>query len=282
MKDEIVALISKGQIEEAISTLMKKVDKESDVYQELILYASELNIWNKESRMGLNPDPTIKRRITKSVLETFKEYKQKSKENLRAFWWTGCKNNGIDIDSDFYMTVVNETGGELPFLNVHIFPSNTFQLEPITEITNSLLPNQYAMYKFVTLDENGNLTKYAKKFLKEKEKLSIRIFPKNTSGEHLLLSYELGEELRRWIEGWKIQVTNPKDLDEEMRAKKIEAITIWLEYVECISNKFKLEFEDDENILIENKILPSLVNCANIKQINGFIEFIKKQKEICG
>jgi len=47
-------------------------------------------------------------------------------------WWTGCLADGVSEDPDFFMTVVNNSEKDMPWLNVHVYPSNTFQLEPIT------------------------------------------------------------------------------------------------------------------------------------------------------
>lgn len=122
--------------------------------------------------------------------------------NVTAHWWTKCKEDGFSETSDYYMTVFNRTNSDLPWLNVHIFPSNTFQLIPITEKYHRIMTGQYAMYKFKMHDNTdiNNLTKWAKIFSnKKQEELSVRIFKENSADEPVLISYELGTELHKRI-----------------------------------------------------------------------------------
>jgi hypothetical protein len=94
------------------------------------------------------------------------------------------------------MTVANRSDNDLPWLNVHVFPSNTFQLEPVEDVSERLMAGQYAIYRFRMLDKDGKLEKWAKKFGNQKrEELSVRIFKKNSIGDAVLIDFELGGEL---------------------------------------------------------------------------------------
>lgn len=102
------------------------------------------------------------------------------------------------------MTVGNRSQADLPWLNVHIFPSNAFRLEPTTEKTERLMVGQYAMYRFRMLELDGQLTKWAKRFADVKrEELSIRIFKDRSGDEALLVDYDLGAELYDRIQAFK-------------------------------------------------------------------------------
>lgn len=115
---------------------------------------------------------------------------------VTAWWWTGCLADGASENPDYFMTVVNKAQKDLPRLNVHVFPSNTFQLELKTEKSDRLLHNQYAIYRFATLRENGMLTESASRFLElDRAELSIRVFRNNYIGDPVLISYELGAQL---------------------------------------------------------------------------------------
>ena len=83
---------------------------------------------------------------------------------------------------------------------MHVFPSNTFQLEQITERAPTLLPSQYAMYKFTTLEPNGELTEWAKIFLDTPpEEISLRVFMDNSTEDAVLVDFQLGTELHQHI-----------------------------------------------------------------------------------
>lgn len=117
-------------------------------------------------------------------------------EGVQAWWWIECLADGILENPDFFMTVVNKAEKDLPWLYVHVFPSNHFQLESRTEITDRLMHGQYAMYKFRMLEPNGSLTKWASRFSEvNRDEISIRVFRRNHVGEAVLISYELGAEL---------------------------------------------------------------------------------------
>lgn len=101
---------------------------------------------------------------------------------------------------DLFMTVANKGSTDLPWLNVHVFPSNTFQLEPIQDRTDQILSSQYACYRFPVVDENGAITEHTHRFLEvPPEKLSIRVFKDRSADEALLISYPLGLELHNHL-----------------------------------------------------------------------------------
>jgi hypothetical protein len=129
---------------------------------------------------------------------------------VAAYWWTGCLADGVSQNPDFFMTVINGTEKDLPWLNVHVFPSNTFQLEPTPMRTDRLMPGQYAIYKFRMLEPDGKLTEWASRFseLKRKE-VSVRVFRQNFSGDAVLISYELGAELHDRISKFKLITSVP-------------------------------------------------------------------------
>ncbi len=113
-----------------------------------------------------------------------------------AWSWTGCLDDGQSESPNYFLTVANRSQHDVPWLNVHVFPSNTFRLEPISEKTERLMAGQYAQYRFRVLDGNGELTKWAKCFSESKrEEMSIRIFKENTIGDAVLIDYDLGAEL---------------------------------------------------------------------------------------
>lgn len=126
-------------------------------------------------------------------------------QGITAFWWTGCLEDGTIENPDFFMTVTNWSDQEIPWLNVHVFPSNTFRLEPWSsdqsdsftpDRTYRLMARQNAMYRFRMLDSCGRLEKWARRFLKtNREEVSVRIFKSNSVEEPLLIDYKLGSEL---------------------------------------------------------------------------------------
>lgn len=125
-----------------------------------------------------------------------KKLGQRRGSGITAHWWTGCLEDGYTENPDFFMTVGNRSQADLPWLNVHVFPSNTFRLEPTTEKTERLMAGQYAMYRFRMLDPDGQLTKWAKRFAEVKrQELSIRVFKDRSGDDALLIDYELGGEL---------------------------------------------------------------------------------------
>jgi predicted nucleotide-binding protein with TIR-like domain len=127
---------------------------------------------------------------------------------VAAHWWTGCLGDGYSENPDFFMTVGNRSQADLPWLNVHIFPSNTFRLEPTTEKTERLMAGQYAVYRFRMLSPDGQLTKWAKKFVEVKrQELSIRVFKDRSGDEALLIDYDLGGELYDRILAFKQALT---------------------------------------------------------------------------
>jgi hypothetical protein len=129
---------------------------------------------------------------------------------VAARWWTGCLADGVSQNPDFFMTVINRAEKDLPWLNVHVFPSNTFQLEPSTEKSERLMPGQYAMYMFPMLGPDGTLTEWASRFSElKREEVSIRVFRQNFIGAPVLISFELGAELHDRISKFKLSDAEP-------------------------------------------------------------------------
>ena len=125
-------------------------------------------------------------------------------EGTSAWWWTGCLDDGISENPDFFLTVANRSQKDMPWLNVHIFPSNTFQLEPTTGVTERLMVGQYAMYRFRMLSPDGTLTKWARRFARHKrDELSLRVFKRNSVEDAVLIDYDLGTELYDCIKHFK-------------------------------------------------------------------------------
>jgi hypothetical protein len=115
---------------------------------------------------------------------------------IDAWWWTGCLDDRVSENPEFFMTVANRSGNDVPWLNVHVFPSNTFRLEPRTGKTERLMAGQYAMYRFRMLEPDGQLTKWARRLAQNsREELSVRIFKENSISDAVLISYDLGAEL---------------------------------------------------------------------------------------
>ncbi len=140
------------------------------------------------------------------IEQAIKKLGPRQKQGITAHWWTGCKEDGITQRPDYYLTVFNRTDKDMPWLNVHVFPSNSFKLEPTTEKKDRLMSGQYAMYQFRMYDdtETEQLTKWAERFSNEDcSDLSIRIFKENSADDPVLISYELGEELHERIMEYK-------------------------------------------------------------------------------
>ncbi|WP_374473453.1 hypothetical protein [Arenimonas sp.] len=113
-----------------------------------------------------------------------------------AHWWRRCMSDGVTKHPDLFMTVINRGEKDLPWLNVHVFPSNDFKLAPVDGPTEMILSGQYAIYRFRVVDESGAATEPARRFLEVKpEDLSIRVFKSRSADEALLVSYPLGLEL---------------------------------------------------------------------------------------
>ena len=122
-----------------------------------------------------------------------------------ARWWA-CSPYPSSEDPDFFMTVTNRSPSDVPWLNVHIFPSNYFRLEPRTEKSERLMPGQYAEYRFRILETDNQLTKWAKRFSEiKREEISVRIFRNNFQGDALLIDYDLGIELFDRIQAYKAE-----------------------------------------------------------------------------
>lgn len=140
------------------------------------------------------------------IEQAIKKLGARNEKGVTAHWWTKCTEDGVTKHPDFFMTVFNRTNQDLPWLNVHIFPSNIFSLIPIAEKKDRLMSGQYAMYQFKMYDETETqqLTKSAERFSNEKEEeLSVRVFKENTADEPVLISYELGKELHKRILKYK-------------------------------------------------------------------------------
>jgi CAP12/Pycsar effector protein, TIR domain len=115
---------------------------------------------------------------------------------IHAWSWTGCLDDGYSENPDLFITVANRSNHDVPWLNVHVFPSNTFKLEPMDDVTDRLMASQLAHYRFRVLDSNGRLEKWAQRFLKKpREELSIRIFKSRSAGDAVLIDYDLGAKL---------------------------------------------------------------------------------------
>lgn len=141
-----------------------------------------------------------------AIEQAIKKLGTRNQSGVTAHWWTVCANDEITEAPNFYMTVFNRTINDLPWLNVHVFPSNGFQLTPTTPKRERLMSGQYAMYEFIMYDDinKDQLTKWAERFSNEKEvELSVRIFKESTAEEPVLISYELGEELHKRILKYK-------------------------------------------------------------------------------
>jgi hypothetical protein len=141
-----------------------------------------------------------------AIEQSIKKLGNRNEKGVTAHWFTKCIEDGETEHPDLFMTVFNRTNQDLPWLNVHIFPSNTFSLIPVTDKKDRLMPGQYAIYQFKMYDESGTqqLTKWAERFSNEKaEELSVRIFKENTFEEPVLISYELGNELHKRILKYK-------------------------------------------------------------------------------
>ena len=123
-----------------------------------------------------------------------------AKIDVTAHWWTGCLDDGVSENPDLFMTVKNNSSIDLPWLNVHVFPSNTYQLEPTTEKMTRLMSGQYAMYRFPVVDGDGNLTNDAQRFhAVARDELSIRIFKTQSADDPVVISFPLGAELHDHI-----------------------------------------------------------------------------------
>jgi hypothetical protein len=141
-----------------------------------------------------------------AIEQAIKKLGARNEIGVTAHWYTKCIEDGVTEHPDFFMTVFNRTNQDLPWLNVHIFPSNTFSLIPVTDKKDRLMAGQYAMYQFKMYDETDThqLTKWAERFSNEKaEELSVRIFKEHTADEPVLISYELGEALHKRILKYK-------------------------------------------------------------------------------
>lgn len=141
------------------------------------------------------------------IEQAIKELGPTEKKGITAHWSTHCsKKDRVTEEPDYFMTVFNETGKDIPWLNVHVFPSNTFKLELTSEKKDVLMAGQYAKYQFRMYkdEETEQLTKWAKIFSNEDHsKLSIRIFKENSTDKPVLISYELGKELHERIIKYK-------------------------------------------------------------------------------
>ena len=136
-----------------------------------------------------------------------KELGPRHPNRITAHWWTGCLEDALTENPDFFMTVLNHSSDEVPWPNVHVFPSNDFQLEPTIAKTERLMAGQYATYCFKMMDSDRKLSKWAKVFAeKRREELSIRIFKDRSVDDALLISFEMGAELFDRIQKFKLSV----------------------------------------------------------------------------
>jgi len=136
-----------------------------------------------------------------SVETSIKKLGSRTGNTFRAWWWTGCFGNGVDEDADYFMTVVNSSQEDIPWLNVHVMPGSENQLEPLGEKTDRLMSGQYAFYRFRMLDGNGDLSKSAIHILNGKrEETSVAIFKRNSIGGPVLIDSSLGKKLYDRIE----------------------------------------------------------------------------------
>jgi hypothetical protein len=118
---------------------------------------------------------------------------------IKAWWWTKCQDDGLTEGPDLFLTVVNGSSKEVPRLNVHVFPRNS-KLEQITETTPTLLPAQYAMYRFITVEPDGQPTEFAKALIDiPKEEISVRIFMDNSTEPAVLIDFQLGLQLHQHL-----------------------------------------------------------------------------------
>lgn len=127
------------------------------------------------------------------IEQSIKKLGIRNQLGVTAHWWKKCNLDGISESPNLYLTVFNRTNSDLPWLNVHIFPSNNFKLTLITEKYDRIMSGQYAIFEFKMFDDidSKKLNEWSELFSKENE-LSVRIFKENSVEEAILISYELG------------------------------------------------------------------------------------------
>lgn len=73
-KENVLKLISKNKLEEAIESCMEQFDSEGTHYDQIVMISGNLYKWKVEDRMGLKPGDTILNKIRLSIIELVNDY----------------------------------------------------------------------------------------------------------------------------------------------------------------------------------------------------------------
>jgi hypothetical protein len=117
---------------------------------------------------------------------------------VRAWVYERCLSDGLTIDANIYVMVVNDSKKTIPALTVHIMDHAGLNLvlECFEDERAELKSGQTAAYKLSVVDNDGNLTQDSKWIMQsDKDKLSMRIFQKNTIHGQVFESRQLGHEI---------------------------------------------------------------------------------------
>ncbi len=117
---------------------------------------------------------------------------------VRAWIYEKCLSDGLTIDPNIYVMVVNDSRNTIPALNVHIMDSKGLNviLDCVENERPELKSGQTAAYKLSVVDNDSTLTQDSKWIMQsDKDKLSIRIFQQNTIHGQVLECKQLGTEI---------------------------------------------------------------------------------------
>ena len=124
--------------------------------------------------------------------------KYNEKIKVRAWLYERCLSDGLTIDPNIYVMVVNDSKKTIPALNVHImdYAGLNVILDCFENERTELKSSQTAAYKLSVVDNDGNLTKDSKWTMQsDKDKLSMRIFQQNTIHGQVFESKQLGLDI---------------------------------------------------------------------------------------
>ena len=123
-------------------------------------------------------------------------YNEKIK--VRAWLYERCLTDGLTIDPNIYVMVVNDSKKTIPALNVHImdYARLNATFDCFENERTELQSSQTAAYKLSVVDNDSNLTKDSKCIMQsDKDTLSVRIFQQNTIHGQVFQSKQLGLDI---------------------------------------------------------------------------------------
>lgn len=166
-KKEIVNLISKGEIKEGMSSLLKIIPKDKKyLKEEVLLFSSQFNSWEKEHLKGMNPPQEQRNRIIAGLISVINSLDDKYSEDIKervVFQ--------IEIEADYEdKNTINEIIKKI----IDLSEDTSLSILRIEKgsIKLTIESNKEAYEKLIILDDNDELSKEIGKEIQKIELIS--------------------------------------------------------------------------------------------------------------